>query len=143
MVANPPDGAPQITPYLLYENVAATAEWLVKAFGFVETFRMEDRSGTVNHAELSMGKGNVMMGNPGPDYRSPKRLGGVTQVVYVYVDDVDAHFEAAASAGAVIVRPVADQFYGDRTYMAEDPEGHRWGSSQHIRDVAPGDMVQP
>ena len=84
--------------------------------------------------------GVVMMGHPGPDYKNPKRLGGVTQMVYVYVDDVDKHFAVAKAAGAHILSEPADQFYGDRTYGAEDPEGHQWSFAQHVRDVAPEDM---
>ncbi|MGH9018483.1 MAG: VOC family protein, partial [Acidimicrobiales bacterium] len=59
--------------------------------------------------------------------------------VYVYVDDVDAHYATAKAAGAHIVRPLADQFYGDRTYAAEDPEGHQWSFARHVRDPAPPD----
>jgi uncharacterized glyoxalase superfamily protein PhnB len=81
-----------------------------------------------------------MMGNPGSGYRNPTALGGSTQLVYVYVDDVDAHCETARAAGATILREPADQFYGDRTYGVEDPEGHHWSFSQHVRDVSPEDM---
>src|SRR5579872_5249519 len=120
MAQSPPQGIPQITPYLLYEDVDAALDWLVAAFGFTETMRMAGPDGRANHAEMTLGSGMVMMGNPGPDYRSPKSRGGaVTQEVYVYVDDVDTHFVTAAARGAHIVRELADQFYGDRTYAAE------------------------
>ena len=66
--------------------------------------------------------------------------GGATQLVYVYVDDVDKHFATAKAAGAGILGEPSDQFYGDRTYGAEDPEGHQWSFAQHVRDVAPEDM---
>ena len=92
------------------------------------------------HAEVSFGKGVVMMGNPGPDFQNPKGRGGATQLVYVYVDDVDGHFEKSKGAGARILREPADQFYGDRTYGAEDPEGHQWSFAQHVRDPSPEDM---
>jgi len=140
VVQNPPEGTPRIAPYLLYEEVDAMVDWLVDTFGFTETYRMPGPDGTTVHAEVRLGDGLVMMGNPGPDYRNPMRLGGATQLVYVFVDDVDAHYETAKSRGAVILRELADQFYGDRTYGAEDPEGHRWSFGQHIRDVAPEDM---
>jgi uncharacterized glyoxalase superfamily protein PhnB len=84
--------------------------------------------------------GVVMMGSPGPDYQNPTKLGGATQLVYVYVDDVDAHHAKAAAQGARILNPPVDQFYGDRTYTLEDPEGHQWTFGQHVRDVAPEDM---
>jgi uncharacterized glyoxalase superfamily protein PhnB len=101
---------------------------------------MKGPDGKANHAEVRLGQGIVMMGHPGADYRNPKRRGGATQLVYVYVDDVDKHFAAAKTAGAQILSEPADQFYGDRTYGAEDPEGHQWSFAQHVRDVAPEDM---
>ena len=140
MVQNPPEGFPRITPYLLYENVDATLDWLIAAFGFTERVRMKGPDGKANHAEVSLGDGVVMMGHPGPDYKNPKRRGGATQLVYVYVDDVDKHCAAAKASGARILSEPADQFYGDRTYGAEDPEGHQWSFAQHVRDVAPEDM---
>ena len=81
-----------------------------------------------------------MLGSPGDDYKNPKRLGGVTQLIHVYVDEVDRHCETATAAGARIVRPPEDQSYGDRRYDAEDPEGHMWSFAQHIRDVSPDEM---
>ena len=124
----------------MYEDVDATLDWLITAFGFTEQVRMKGPDGKANHAEVSLGDGVVMMGHPGPDYRNPKRVGGATQLVYVYVDDVDKHFAGAKAAGAHILSEPADQFYGDRTYAAEDPEGHNWSFAQHVRDVAPEDM---
>jgi PhnB protein len=120
--------------------VDTAADWLMRVFGFEERFRMKGPDGKGMHAELGLADGIVMMGNPGPDYQNPAHRGGATQLVHVYVDDVDAHFSAAAAAGAHIVRELADQFYGDRTYNAEDPEGHQWTFCQHVRDVRPEDM---
>jgi PhnB protein len=140
MPQNPPEGFPRITPYLYYEDLDAAVDWLLSTFGFTERFRMKGADGRSNHAEIELGDGVVMLGNPGPDYQSPKRRGGATQLVYVYVDDVDHHHEVARAAGAVILREPADQFYGDRTYGAEDPEGHQWSFAQHVRDVGPEDI---
>lgn len=140
MVQNPPEGYATITPYLLYEDLDSAVEWLTSTFGFTEDVLMRDEEGKANHAELKLGDGVVMMGRPGSDYKNPKRLGGTTQLVYVYVDDVDEHHEIAKEAGAQILQEPADQFYGDRTYAAEDPEGHHWSFSQHVRDVGPEDM---
>lgn len=140
MTQNPPDGYARITPYLLYEDVDAAVDWLIDTFGFAEKVRMKGPDGKSNHAEVTLGDGVVMMGNPGPGYQNPKQLGGATQLVYVYVDDVDKHHDIAKAKGAHILRELADQFYGDRTYGAEDPEGHQWSFSQHVRDVAPEDM---
>jgi uncharacterized glyoxalase superfamily protein PhnB len=127
---------PRITPYLLYEDVAAALDWLSKAFGFRETLRFTDDSGTVTHAEMEFQGERIFMGHPGPEYKSPKRLGQGTQQVHVYVDDVDEHFARAKDAGAVIIAEPTDQEYGDRRYDAEDLEGHRWSFAQHVRDVS-------
>lgn len=136
MAENPPPDFPRITPYLLYGDVDAAVDWLTRVFGFTERMRLKGPDGRANHAEIQMGDGVVMMGNPGPDYQNPKRRGGATQLLYVYVEDVDRHFEAARAAGATILREPADQFYGDRTYGAEDPEGHQWSFAQRVRDGA-------
>jgi uncharacterized glyoxalase superfamily protein PhnB len=135
-----PDG-PRITPYLLYVDVAAALDWLSRAFGFEERGdRFTGPDGKVNHAEMKLGSGIVMMGCPGPDYRNPKQLGHRTQQLYVYVEDVDAHCARARAAGADIEQEPTDQFYGDRTYAAADPEGHHWYFAQHVRDVSPEEM---
>ena len=115
-----------ITPYLFYEDAAAAIEWLSKAFGFRERMRSELPGGRVAHAELELEGDSVMLGEPGGDYRSPKRLGAVTGGVHVYVTDVDAHFEQAREAGATILQEPTDQEYGDRRYDCVDIEGHHW-----------------
>lgn len=143
MPANTPEKMPRITPYLLYEDVVGALEWLTKAFGFKERMRMPGPDGKISHAEMELAGGVVMMGCPGPEYQNPKRLGHVTQSLYVNVDDVDKHFEHAKKAGATIVRELQDQFYGDRNYGAADPEGHHWYFAQHVRDVAPEEMKPP
>lgn len=143
MPSNPPEDMPRITPYLLYEDVGVALDWLARAFGFRERMRLRSPGGTITHAEMTLADGVVMMGCPGPDYRNPRRLGQVTQSVYVYVDDVDGHFTRAREAGATILEEPRDQFYGDRRYGAADPEGHHWYFAQHVRDVAPEDMKPP
>jgi PhnB protein len=140
MPQNPPEGFPTVTPYLLYEDVAGALDWLGAAFGFRERLRFPGPDGDITHAEMEVGAdGVIMMGDPGPDFRNPKHLGGATQQIHVYVEDVDKHFEQARQAGATIVSGLEDQTYGDRRYIAQDPEGHRWTFSQHVRDVAPED----
>jgi len=129
---------PRVTPYLLYEDVAGALAWLTRAFGFRERLRYADREGNVTHAEMTIGDdGLVMMGDPGAEYRSPRKSGGFPAQVYVYVDDLDAHFEQARAAGAEIVSEPAEQPYGDRRYDARDVEGHRWSFAEHVTDVAP------
>lgn len=143
MPANPPENMPRITAYLYYEDVAGALAWLAKVFGFRERLRIPGPDGQVGHAEMQLADGVVMMGRPGPDYRNPTRLGGTTFSLYVYVDDVDRHYRHAREAGAKIIQDPKDQFYGDRNYGAEDPEGHQWYFAQHVRDVAPEDLKPP
>jgi uncharacterized glyoxalase superfamily protein PhnB len=116
-----------ITPYLLYEDVAGALEFLAGAFGF-ETLGEEvlDEEGRITHAAMKVGDGVIMMGFPGPGYQNPKRLGQATQHLYVYVENVDMHFERSREAGARILEEPLDTAYGDRRYGAEDPEGHHW-----------------
>ena len=141
MPENPPADTPRISAYLLYRDVAGAIDWLTKAFGLRERMRLPGPDGAVSHAELEFADGLVMMGCPGPGYRNPRDLGAATQSLYVYVDDVDAHYARARAAGAKILQEPADEFYGDRRYGAEDPEGHHWYFATHVRDVAPEDMT--
>jgi uncharacterized glyoxalase superfamily protein PhnB len=126
-------------PMLSYEDVGAAVDWLCGAFGFEESGqRYTDDEGRVTHAEIELGGGLVMLGWPGPSYRSPLHLAAeceqarqmydvpyIVDGVMVYVDDVDAHYERARSAGAVILREPETEPYG-RLYNAADVEGHRW-----------------
>jgi PhnB protein len=125
-----------ITPYLFYEDVDAALDFLAKAFGFKEVLRYTGEEGYVNHAEMRLGDAAIMLGDPGEQFRNPKRLGQATVGVHVYVDDVDAHYERAKTAGAEILQEPSDQDYGDRRYDAADPEGHRWYFAQHVHEVA-------
>lgn len=129
-----PHDYPRVTPYLLYKDGAAAINWITNVVGFKEKFRFE-HGGQVNHAELVYGdNGLVMLGCPS-EYRNPAELGGATVLIHLYVDDVDAHHAHAVEQGATVVRELADQSYGDRTYALEDPEGHHWYIAQHVRDV--------
>jgi PhnB protein len=131
-----------ITPYLLYKDVGSALGFLKKAFGFSEYgSRFKDEDGIVRHAAMQHTDGSIfMMGSPGPKFKNPKKLGGVTQIMYITVDAVDKHFARAKKNGAKILEPVTDTFYGDRRYTAEDPEGHRWGFAQHIRTVSDAEL---
>ena len=140
MATTSSDSAPRITPYLYYEDVDAALDWLARAFGFQEFDRVRGGDGKTMHAAMKHGDAVIMMGYPGPDYKNPKNLGQATQSLYVNVDDVDKHFERAKAAGAKILEEPEDQFYGDRRYGAEDPEGHQWYFATHVRDVAIQDM---
>ncbi len=143
MTENPPNNMPRVTPHVFYDDPAAALEWLEKAFGFEVRMSMPGPEGTIVHAEMQVAEGVVMMSptSAGEQWKSPQSLGGsVTQGLYVFVDDVDAHCKRARAAGAKIASDPEDMFWGDRTYVAEDPEGHRWTFAQHVRDVSPEDM---
>ena len=131
--------ARSVYPILRYADAKAAIDFLTTAFGFTERLRMPDEEGRVTHAEVELGDGVVMFGTP-ESHKTPKELGGTTQSIYVYVDDVDAHYEHAKAAGAEIIRDPEDQFYGDRNYGARDPEGHEWLFGTHVRDVSPEEM---
>jgi uncharacterized glyoxalase superfamily protein PhnB len=128
-----------ITPYLLYEDVGGALKWLAKAFGFQKSGpQMSGPDGKINHAAMKLGDDVIMMGCPGPKYKNPRRLGQVTQNLYVIVDDVDRHFKRASKAGATILEEPNDQPYGQRRYGAADPEGHHWYFAHDIVAGSPG-----
>jgi uncharacterized glyoxalase superfamily protein PhnB len=145
MVDNPPKDMPRITPYLHYHDVAAALAWLEKAYGFKTRFSMPDPKGGLMHAEMTFAEGVVMMGPVSKEYGalSPKDLPGVNQGLYVYVDDVQRHYEHAKEAGARITMPPETMFWGDRIYSTSDIEGHHWTFAQHVEDVPPEAMKPP
>ena len=146
MVPNPPADMPRITPHLFYDDVAAAMDWLVKAFGFEVRLRMTDKQGGVVHGELEVADSLVMLGLTAENdaWTSPQTLDGrISQRLYIFVDNIDAHFERARSAGARIIREPADQFWGDRVYECIDPEGHTWKFAQHFRDVDNRNLKRP
>lgn len=98
--------------------------------------------GKIGHAELELGTSVIMLADEFPDigFRSPKAVGGTPVTLHVYVEDVDEVFVKARARGATEVRPIKDEFYGDRTGQFEDPFGHRWNIATHIEDVPPDEM---
>ena len=133
----------KLTPYLLYKDVGKALDWLAKAFSFAEFGdRFTAKDGTVQHAAMEISqKGEIfMLGCPGPKYKNPRKLGSVTALMYISVDDVDNHFARARKSGAKILQKPENTFYGDRRYGAQDPEGHQWYFAQHIKDVTPEEM---
>jgi PhnB protein len=145
MVDNPPEGMQRIIPHLSYADAPTAIDFLCRAFGFEERFRMPMPDGRVGHAELALDGNVVMLASVFEELgqASAKSLPAHHAMVVVYVDDVDAHHAQARAAGAQITRELEDQFYGDRTYAAADPEGQQWRFATHVRDVAPEDMVPP
>ncbi len=137
-----PDGYHSVTPYLIVKGAAAAIEFYKRAFGATELMRMEGTGGMVGHAEIRIGDSAVMLADefPGMGFRGPKPLGGAGVSLLIYVEDVDARFEQAVAAGAKMLRPVKDQFYGDRSGTLEDPFGHVWTVATHTEDVSPEEM---
>jgi PhnB protein len=126
-----------IVPMLSYQDAAAAIEFLTKAFGFEERFRMAMPDGSVGHAELALGEAVVMLASEwhAGGIASAKRLPFVHAQLYVRVDDVDAHFARARAEGATIATEPGDQEYGERSYRAIDPEGQRWIFSAPIAEA--------
>jgi len=117
-----PDGYPQVTPYLCVDGASAAIEFYGQVFGATERMRMPEY--------------------PDRGIRGPKTIGGTPVTMSVYVEDVDSVFARAVQAGATALRPVEDQFYGDRTGQFEDPFGHRWSVASHVEDVSPDELAK-
>ena len=139
-----PDGYPQVTPYLIVDGADAAIQFYTRAFGAKERMRMGGPDGKIGHAEIDIGGGLVMLADEHPemDARGPKTIGGTPVTISLYVEDVDAVFQAALDAGATELRAVQNQFYGDRTGQIEDPFGHKWHLATHVEDVPPEEMEQ-
>lgn len=137
-----PEGYHSVTPYLVVNGGAQAIDFYKRAFGATELFRMEGPDGKVGHAEIRIGNSPVMLADEYPDmgFRSPRSLGGAGVSLMVYVEDVDSQFRQAIAAGAKELRPVKDQFYGDRSGTLEDPFGHVWTISTHKEDVSSEEM---
>ena len=137
-----PDGYPRVTPYLCVDDAAKAIEFYTAALGAEERVRMPSPDGRIGHAELGLGDSVIMLADEFPDMGaiSPKTVGGTPVTIHVYVEDVDDVCARAVKAGAKELRPVENQFYGDRTGWLEDPFGHRWSVASHIEDVSPEDM---
>jgi len=143
MAAKPvPEGFHTVTPYLIVNDGRAAIEFYKQAFGAKEEYRMDGPGGKVMHAEIRIGDSHVMLADEFPDmgYRGPQALGGSPVSLLLYVEDVDARFQRAVAAGAKVLRPVEDQFYGDRTGTLADPFGHVWSIATHKEDVPPDEI---
>jgi PhnB protein len=131
-----------ITPYLCCRNAAEAIEFYKKAFGAVEQMRMAEPNGRIGHAVLRVGDAVFMLSDEYPEMavKSPQSYGGSPVGIHLYVKDVDAFAAQAAAAGAIIARPVADQFYGDRSGIVEDPFGHRWFVATRKEELSAEDL---
>ncbi|HKV42207.1 MAG TPA: VOC family protein [Blastocatellia bacterium] len=131
-----------VTPYLAVKNATAALEFYKQAFGAIELMRIAQPDGRIGHAEIKIGRGQLMMADEFPEIGvvSPSSLGGSAVAIHVYVDDVDSLASQAVAAGAKLLKPVQDQFYGDRTCTLEDPFGHRWYFATHKEDMTTEEM---
>jgi PhnB protein len=137
-----PDGYHAVTPYLIVNDGPAALEFYKKAFGAVELLRMPRPDGRIGHAEIKIGDSPVMLADEHPEIGalSPQSVGGSPVSIHLYVADVDAMFNQAVAAGASVVRPLQNQFYGDRTGGVKDPFGYQWYVATHIEDVSPEEL---
>ena len=133
-----PDGFHTATPYLVMNGAAEAIEFYKKAFGAVEHLRLDGPGGRVMHAEIKIGDSILMLSDECLEmgHKGPKTLGGAGMSLMLYVEGVDAAFAKAVAAGATVVRPLADQFYGDRSGTVTDPFGHVWTLATHVEDVS-------
>jgi PhnB protein len=132
-----PEGYPALTPSLTIDGAAEAIEFYERAFGAKVRGRMDAPDGKVAHAELEIGDGLLMVGDPFPQstLKSPKELGGTATGLFMYVEDVDAAVQRAVDAGATVTSPVEDQFWGDRFGKIADPFGHEWQLATHTEDL--------
>ena len=139
-----PEGYNSVTPYLIVKGAAEAIEYYKNVFGATELMRMPDPSGRIGHAELKIGNSHIMLADEFPEmgHRGPQSLGSSPVSLLVYVEDVDKIVERAVAAGAKIMKPVQDQFYGDRSGFIQDPFGHLWGVATHKEDVSPQEMKE-
>ena len=137
-----PEGYHAVTPYLCVGDAGAAIEFYKKVFGAAELMRMADASGKIAHAEIKIGDTPVMLADEFPEmgFRSPQSFGGSPVTMHLYVDDVDVIVMRAVAAGAKMLEPVKDQFYGDRSGKLADPFGHVWNVATHKEDVSPEEM---
>lgn len=142
MVQAIPAGYAGVTSYLIIRDASRALEFYKKAFGATELMRFPRPDGKIGHAEIKIGEGVVMLADESPamGHKSPQTLGGTPVSLMFYVPDVDAHFAKALAAGATVVNPLKDQFYGDRSGTLTDPFGHVWTIATHTEDVSGEEM---
>ncbi|MGD9599724.1 MAG: VOC family protein [Steroidobacteraceae bacterium] len=145
-----PAGWPRISVSVFYEDPARAIDWLVAAFGFEVRLRIEGEGGAIVHSELTFGEGLMFVGGAGAANLHPERAFPAspravgernTQAMCIFVDDVDAHCTHAREAGARIemeptTNDYGDDYWTDRSYLAVDPEGHRWWFMQRLKGAA-------
>jgi PhnB protein len=144
MVKAIPDGVHTLTPHLVVRDAARAAEWYGQAFGAEERSRVPVPGGKHIEIELRFGDSTLMIADEFPELGviSPQTLGGTYGALHIATDDVDALWERAVQAGAQVIQPLQEMFWGDRQGQVIDPFGHRWGLRQHVRDVPHDEIVR-
>jgi PhnB protein len=139
-----PDGYPQVIPSLAIDGAAAAIDFYTAVLGATVRMRMDGPDKRIGHAELQLGDSVIMLADEFPEigFLGPKAVGGTPVTLNVYVEDVDEVFAKALKAGAKQLRPLENQFYGDRTGQFEDPFGHRWNVATHIEDIPEDEMAK-
>ena len=139
-----PAGYHSVTPYLICADAGAAIEFYKAAFNATELMRLPGPGGAVMHAEIKIGDSAVMLADECPEMnaKGPSSYGGSPVSLLIYTEDVDALFKQALAAGAKEIRPVQDQFYGDRSGILEDPSGHSWSLATHVEDLTPEEITQ-
>ncbi len=139
-----PKGYNTITPYLVIKGAAKAIEYYKNVFGATIVERMDGPDGRVGHAELQIGDSRIMLADENPQMgnRSAESIGASPVSLYVYLPDADKVVAKAAAEGAKILKPVEDQFYGDRSGFIQDPFGHLWGVATHKEDVSAEEMKE-
>jgi PhnB protein len=137
-----PDGYHTATPYLIVDGAARALEFYKQVFGAKELMRMPAPGGKVGHAEIKIGDSIIMLADEFPemDARGPQSIGGTPVSLMLYFEDCDAVTTRAVSSGAKMLRPVQDQFYGDRSGTVLDPFGHKWTIATHKEDLSAGEL---
>jgi PhnB protein len=140
-----PEGFHRVTPHLTVRDAPAMIEFYKKAFGAVENRRAPGPDGkTIMHAEIQIGDSKVFLNDEFPEMNafSPLSSNGTPVTLHVYVEDADKQFEQALAAGAEVVMPLDDAFWGDRYGMVKDPSGHQWSIGTHKEDLTPEQIEQ-
>ncbi len=133
-----PSGYHSVTPYLIIAGAEKAIEWYRVSFHAEEKLRLVGPGGSIGHAEIKIGNSVVMLADEHPDFgvHAPGHFGGSPASLMIYVEDVDEVFSRSVELGAEEIRPLQDQFYGDRTGTLKDPFGHQWTIATHIEDVS-------
>jgi uncharacterized glyoxalase superfamily protein PhnB len=132
----------EVYAYLRVHSTAEAIDFYSRAFDAKEIFRLSEPSGRIGHAEIRIGPATVMLSDEYPEHniRGPRSLGGTTFSMHLHVADVDKAFEQAVAAGASVVGPLKNQFYGERSGTVRDPFGHEWLLGGHLETLTPEEM---